>query len=482
MRTAVYTAGMTRSIGGSARGPAGRWHNGRAVKTTVEELPQNRVRLAVEVPEHDVHHALEHAATDLAASTRIPGFRSGKAPVAVVAARVGRDALWDEAVRGHLDSWFWSAAADAGIQAVGAPEVELGEIPGEGEPFSFTATVDVLSKPEVGDWSGLEVPRADADVPAEAVDAELEELRASLAELVPAGDRPAREGDTVVVDLDGEQVGTQRDYVTEVGSGRLVEELDAALPGMAAGETKSVSLAMGDGATTDVALTVKEIKEPVLAELDDEFAKSASEFDTLADLRADLEDRIREAIADEAEAAFRESAVDAVVDATTFDVPGSLVDRRASELFTGLARSLADRGISLEVYLATTGQSQEDVAMRLRAQADRAIRRELVLDAVADKLGIEVTDEEVETFVRDQSEAVGDDPDTTLATLRERGALEALRADLRLRKALDEIAAGVKPIPVELAQAREQLWTPEKEKSTSGMNIWTPGSEEARKS
>ena len=305
---------------------------------------------------------------------------------------------------------------------------------------------------------------------------------ASLAELVPAGDRPAREGDTVVVDLDGEQVGTQRDYVTEVGSGRLVEELDAALPGMAAGETKSVSLALGDGATTDVDMTVKEIKEPVLAELDDEFAKSASEFDTLADLRADLEDRIREAIADEAEAAFRESAVDAVVDATSFDVPGSLVDRRASELFTGLARSLADRGISLEVYLATTGQSQEDVAMRLRAQADRAIRRELVLDAVADKLGIEVTDEEVETFVRDQSEAVGDDPDTTLATLRERGALEALRADLRLRKALDEIAAGVKPIPVELAQAREQLWTPEKEKSTSGMNIWTPGSEEARKS
>ena len=118
--------------------------------------------------------------------------------------------------------------------------------------------------------------------------------------------------------------------------------------------------------------------------------------------------------------------------------------------------------------------------MRLRAQAERAIRRELVLDAVADKLGIEITDEELEAFVREQSEAVGDDPDTTLATLRERGALEALRSDLRMRKALDEIAAGVKPIPVELAQAREKLWTPEKEKSTSGMNIWTPGSEEER--
>ena len=155
---------------------------------------------------------------------------------------------------------------------------------------------------------------------------------------------------------------------------------------MAAGEAKTVVLALPDEATTDVLMTLKEIKEPVLPELDDELAKSASEFDTLADLRADIEERLRESIADEVEAAFRESAVDALVDATPFDVPGALVDRRASELFNGLARSLAQRGISVETYLATTNQSQEDVAMRLRAQAERAIRRELVLDAVADKL------------------------------------------------------------------------------------------------
>ncbi len=452
---------------------------GRAVKTTVEELSENRVRLAVEVSEHDVAHAFEHAATDLAANTRIPGFRPGHAPLAVVTARIGRDAVWDEAVRGHLDGWFWNAADEAGIQAVSAPEVELGEMPGEGEPFQFTATVAVLTKPEVGEWSELEVPKAEPEVPAEIVDAELEELRRTVAELVPV-ERPAQEGDTVVVDLEGEQVGTQRDYVTEVGSGRLIDELDDALPGMAAGEAKTVVLALPDEETTDVLMTLKEIKEPVLPELDDELAKSASEFDTLADLRADIEGRLHEAIADEVEAAFRESAVDALVDATPFDVPGALVDRRASELFNGLARSLAQRGISVETYLATTNQSQEDVAMRLRAQAERAIRRELVLDAVADKLELQITDEELEAFVREQSEAVGDDPDTTLENLRERGALEALRTDLRMRKALDEIAAGVKPIPVELAQARDKLWTPEKEKSTSGMNIWTPGSEEER--
>ncbi len=127
---------------------------GRAVKTTVEELPENRVRLAVEVSEHDVAHAFEHAATDLAANTRIPGFRPGHAPLAVVTARIGRDAVWDEAVRGHLDGWFWNAADEAGIQAVSAPEVELGEMPGEGEPFQFTATVAVSEQARRGRVDG----------------------------------------------------------------------------------------------------------------------------------------------------------------------------------------------------------------------------------------------------------------------------------------------------------------------------------------
>jgi trigger factor len=449
------------------------------VKTTVEELPENRVRLAVEVPEADVRHAIEHAASDLASSSKVPGFRSGKAPLPVIVARVGRDAIWQEAVRGHLDGWFWNAAAASGIQPIGSPELELGDAPEDGAPFRFTATVSVVSKPEVPDWSELEVPRAEPDVPAELVDAEVEELRRTAAELVPA-DRPALEGDTVVLDLDGERVGTQRDYVTEVGSGRLVNELDDALVGMSAGAAKTVRLDVEDGTETEVTLTVNEVKEPVLPDLDDALARAVSEFDTLDELRASIEEGLSESVAAEAEAAFREAAVDAIVDATPFDVPAPLVDQRASELFTGLARSLAQRGITVDTYLTMTSQSQEDVAARMRAQAERAIRRDLVLDAAADKLGLEVGEDEVDAFVREEAESSGEDPDALLATLRERGSYESLRADLRLRKALDAIAAGVKPIPVALAQARERLWTPEKEKATSGLNIWTPGSEEAR--
>jgi trigger factor len=161
-------------------------------------------------------------------------------------------------------------------------------------------------------------------------------------------------------------------------------------------------------------------------------------------------------------------------------VPAALVDRRAAELWAGMARSLERRGISPETYMMMTGQSQEAIVERLRAEGERAVKRELVLAAVADKLSIEVRDDEVEAFVREQAEAVGDDPDETLRAVSEHDSLARLRGDLRLRRALDAIVAGVKRIPPDVAAAREKLWTPEKEKQQSGMNIWTPGSEEAR--
>lgn len=457
-----------------------RWHNGAVVRTSIEELPENRVRLEVEVPEADVKHALEHAAADLAESARIPGFRKGKVPLPVIVSRLGRETIWQEAVRSHLEAWFWSAASSSGIQPAGSPELELGEAPDDGGPFRFTATVPVLAKPELADWTELEVPVSASEVPEELVARELDELRASVAELVPAGDRPVREGDTLVLDLVGDRTGTQRDYVAELGAGRLIPEIEEALVGMSAGETKTVALPLDEGDTTDVAVTVKDVKEKVLPELDDELARAASEFDTLADLRSDVEARLNAQLEDELESKFREDAVDALAEASTVEVPGAVVDRRASELWAGMVRSLERRGVSPEVYLSLTGQSQDELVTRLRAEAERAVKRELVLEAVADRSGVAVEDEELEAFVREQAEAAGDDPDDTLAALREHGALERLRGDLRLRKALDEVAAGVKRIPAELAAARDKLWTPEKEKPASGGNIWTPGSEEAR--
>jgi trigger factor len=176
---------------------------------------------------------------------------------------------------------------------------------------------------------------------------------------------------------------------------------------------------------------------------------------------------------------LREAAVDALVDASEVQTVEPLVERRTAELWGGIARSLERRGISAETYLTMTGQSAEEVVAGLRAEAERSLKRELVLDAVASKLVIEVADEEIEELIREQTPE-GEDPAETARVLRENGGYEKLRADLRLKKALDEVVAGVKRIPVELARAREKLWTPEKEKGSKGMNIWTPSSEEAR--
>jgi trigger factor len=449
------------------------------VKATVEELPENRVRLDVEVPEADLKHAFEHAASDLAESLRVPGFRKGKTPIPVVIARVGREAVWQEALKTHLDAWFWSAAEDSGIRPVATPEVEFDGLPEDNGSFSFSATVAVLPKPEAADWTELEVAAPEAEVPAELVELELARIQETAAELIPVEDRPAQPGDTLVIDVDGAGLAPQRDYVVEIGADMLVPELDTALVGMAAGATKTLELGAHEDETQPVELTVKEIKEKRLPELDDELARAVTEFDTLADLRADIEARLREQLEDELTIRLREDAVDALVEASRVETVDPLVERRTAELWTGIARSLQRRGVSAETYLTMTGQSAEEVVARLRSEAERSLKRELVLDAVATKLDLQVPDEEIDELIREQTPE-GDDPEEAAQVLRESGGYEKLRADLRLKKALDEVTAGVKRIPVELASAREKLWTPEKEKGGKGMNIWIPGSEEVR--
>ena len=450
------------------------------VKTTVEELPESRVRLEVEVPEDDVQHAMEHAASDLAASLRIPGFRKGKAPVQVVAARVGREALWEEAVRSHLDSWFWNAAASSGVRPVANPEVDFGDgpPPEAGETFRFTATVAVVPTPELADWTTLEVGVPEAEVPGEIVDAELDRLREVAAELSPVDGRPAQPGDVVLLDLEGDEIGaTQRDYVVEIGSGRLVDEIEAALVGMSAGETREVEFELADEQKATVTVSANEIREKVLPPLEDDLARAVSEFETLAELRADIEAQLREQLEGELELKLRQDAVDALVEASRFDSLEPLVERRTAELATGFVRSLERRGIGLETYLAMTGQTQDEIVGRLRAEAEQALKRELALDAVADKLEIEIGEAEVEELVRREAEEAGEDPDALLVAAREGGGFEQLRGDLRMRRALDEVVAGVDRIPIDLARAREKLWTPEKENAPTEMKIWTPGSE-----
>jgi trigger factor len=441
------------------------------VQPVIEQLADDKVRLTVEVPAHDVHHAVEHAASDLAQSARIPGFRKGKVPMPILLQRVGKERLYSEAVESHIGGWFWNAATRARVNPVAQPEYEY-ELPGdEHQDWRFSATVAVQPKPVPADWTTLEVPKHEAEIPEEAVQAELQALQRTVAELVPVEGRPAGDGDVAVIDLLAEDGSAQRDYVVELGSGRLVEEIENGIRGLQTGEDREIAYELGDGSRRTATVTVKELKEPVLPPLDDELARTASEFDSFDDLRGDIEGRLREQIEDELEGRFRAAAVDELVKATKVNPAGALVEARTRELLTGLARSLESRGVDAASYFQLTGQTPEVLEQHLRAEATQSVARELVLEAVADKLELVVTDDEI----REELRAAGESDDDIEEFVAQGGA-DRVRDDLRMKKALDRVAAEVQPIAPELHEARESIWTPEQERPAADTKIWTPGS------
>ena len=448
--------------------------------TAVENLSENRVRLTVDVSSDQVRHAVEHAMSDLSESVKIPGFRKGKIPTQVLVSRLGKERIYAEAVDSHIGGWFWSAASRSRVRPVSDPQYEF-ELPANADDaWSFMATVDVQGLPELTDWTQLEVPRAEVEVPQDAVDAEIEALRESVAELAPAGDRPAEAGDTLLVDLVDADGEAQPDTVVELGGGRLAPEIESALIGAAAGETKEIDFPLADGSSSRVAITVREVQEKVLPELDDELARASSEFDSIAELRASIEGSLREQLDAEIDAAFRMTAVDELVRASAVQPALPLVRTRAADLLTGFARSLERRGISLETYLAASGGNAQELERQMVLEAAVSVARELALEALAEKVGIEISDDAVKEYIREEIAASGEaDADGVIEDVWAHGQQESIRDDLRLRAALDRLVADVKPIAPELADARDKLWTPDKEKPETETKLWTPGSKES---
>jgi trigger factor len=445
----------------------------------VESVGENRVRLTVDVSPDQVKHAVDHAMSDLSESVKIPGFRKGKIPTQVLVSRLGKERIYAEAVDSHIGGWFWSAASRSRVRPVSDPQYEF-ELPASADDaWSFSATVDVQALPELVDWTALEVPRAEVDVPEEAVDAEIEALRDSVAELAPAGERPAQPGDTLLVDLVDADGETQTDTIVELGGGRLAPEIEAALIGATAGETKQIDFPLADGSSSRVEITVREVQEKVLPEIDDELARSASEFDSIAELRTSIEGTLREQLDAEIDAAFRISAVDDLVRASSVQPALPLVRTRAADLLTGFARSLERRGVSLETYLAASGGSAQDLERQMVLEAAVSVARELALEALADKAGIEIADDDVKAYIREEASASGEaDAEGVIEDVWAHGQQESIREDLRLRAALDRLVADVKPIAPDLAEARDKLWTPDKEKPEGDTKLWTPGSKE----
>jgi trigger factor len=444
-----------------------------AVKTTVTELPESRVRVEAEVPPTEVQKSVERAARALGRDLRMPGFRKGKVPPPVVIQRFGRETVLDEAVRGALGQWYLDAIDAAGIHPVGEPDVKLGDLPGQGQPLTFTVEIGVRPTAALGEYKGVEAPRREPEATDEAIQGELDQLRERMARLETV-EEAAENGDFVVMDfagsIDGEPFagGEGRDQLVELGSGRLVPGFEDQLVGARAGEERTVTIQFPEnygaeelaGKEASFAVTVKEVKRKSLPELDDDFASDAAGFDTLDELREDIASKLREADEQRAEADFREAVLDAVVENATIDVPEALIDARARELWDRMLHSLSHQGITREVYLQISGKSEDEILEEAKPDAEKALRREAVIAAVIAAEDIEPSEGDVLDALQATALQQRTTPEKLRRQLEKAGRLEELRDDIAQRRAVDLLAESASPITTGQAEARSKLWTP----------------------
>ncbi len=429
------------------------------ISTTLTELPESRVRVDAEVGPAEVERRVTQAAKLLARNIRVPGFRAGKAPPPVVIKRVGREAVVDEAVRESLGVWYRAAIDDARIIPVGEPDVDLSELPKEGEPLKFSIEIGVRPKAELGEYKGLEVEKREPGVQDSVIDEELEKLRERAAKLDTV-DRQAQRGDFVVMDFAGSVDGVPfaggegRDQMIELGSGRLVPGFEEQLEGAVGGEDRDVTITFPeDYPATELAsrealfkVTVREVKAKQLPALDDDLAVEAG-FDTLDELREDIRSRLSENEEQRTEAEFREAALDAAVDAATVEVPDALVEARAREMWDSMLHSLSHQGIDRETYLRLSGTTEDETIEKAKPDADVALRREAVLAAIAEAESLDPSEEEMLEAVSEVSGQERVKPEKLLARLRKNGRLDSLKDDLSQRKAWDLVADSAKPVP-----------------------------------
>jgi trigger factor len=462
------------------------------METTVKELPDSRVRVDVDVDPKDVEGSIARTAQQLGQDMKLPGFRKGKVPPEMVVQRLGRQTVLTQALESSLGDWYERAMVESGVNPVGDPKLDLSDLPEEGKPLRFSIEVAVRPGAELGEYKGIEVGRAEPEVPAEAVDTEINRLREGFASLNPV-DREAKEGDVVLIDyegkIDGElfEGGSAKDYLLELGEGRVLPELEQALIGANPGDDRKADVPFPDdypaeevaGKTAEFDVQVKEVREKELPDLDDDFAAEASEFETLAELRDHISGQIRDILDGQIAERFREAALDAAVANAKVDLPDPVVEARAAEMWRRVERQLKQQGMDAESYLQMQGKTREEMIEQARPDAEQALKREAVLEAIAKAEGLEVTEEDMLEALQippGHEDHGHPEPADALKEIRESGREDLLKQDLLMRRALELVAEEANPIPLEQAQAREEIWTPEKEQQEKA-ELWTPGSD-----
>ena len=454
-------------------------------------LDDGRARLEIVLESERVEDDLRHTLGHLVNSAKYPGFRQGKVPPAVVLQRMGREEVFEETMREFLPSWVGEAIAESRLEPADRPSVDFESVPAEGEPFTFTAEFPLWPTGVLPEALELDGVQEDIDVPAEEVDAELERLREESSPLVTV-ERGAQTGDFVEVDMHVSAGGkpvplaSTVGYLVQLGTGRTFEEIERALRGMSAGETRSTELPLPAdypdaklrGRNADVELHVHSVRERQPRPLDDEFARAASEFDTLAELRASIEEAFHERLETLARSRFRASVLGSLGEVVEVELPPYVVAGRVEEMIGDLARNVERQGVPFRTFLAQTGRTIEQVSQALLPDAIGSLRRELALEAYAEREQIVVDDAELERVLREEL-ADEDDVEAAVQEVLASRAKEAARDELRLQRALDRACEVATPITAEQQAAREKLWTPgddeQADPAAAKPTIWTPG-------
>ncbi len=411
----------------------------------MEALEGNKVKVVVDIDEAEFEKDLDAAFKRLAKEVRLPGFRPGKAPRKVLEARIGQSYARDEAFREALPVYYIEAVKEHAVDVIAPPEIDITNGQDTG-PVSFDAVVEVRPSITIEGYSGLDIELPPVTVDSDAIDEAVDRLRSKFSELEPV-DRPGAEGDRARIDIEAVHEGepvpglTADDYVYEIGSGAVVAEIDEALIGASAGDELHFTAEHPDedeDEPLEFSITVREIQETVLPEPTDEWVAANSEFETLAELRADFEQKMLVSRINQARNVRQQKIAEALAALVDDElVPEAMIDGEVERRAQDMAMRLQAQGIDFGTFLQITGQSQEGFMAELRAGADTGAKVDLALRAVAEDEGLTVDDAEIDHELGQMAEQIGRTLDDIRTDFAEAGRLPALRADLLKNKAMD---------------------------------------------
>ncbi len=422
------------------------------MESTVEPLEGNKVKVSVTVEETEFEHEVDAAFRRIAREVRIPGFRPGKVPRRILEARVGTEAARADALQHSLPEYYAKAVTDHDVDVIAAPDIDITSGQETGS-VAFDAVVEVRPQISIGGYDSLRVTVERPEPADEEIDARIDHLRQQYADLQVV-DRPARDGDHVSIDVAGSSGGeplsglTASDYLYEVGSGSVVPEMDEQLRGAKVGDILSFTADHPDPSEdpVDFRILVKDVKEKVLPEADDAWAAEASEFDTFAELRADVAKRLGIVKVVQAQMALQERTGEALAELVGEDVPEPLVNTEMQNRLQDLAMRLQAQGMEIGQYLEATGTDQESFVEDLRSTATAAVRVDLALRAVADAEGIEASEEDLDAEYASVAERVDETAEQVRLRFERADQVALVRSDVRKRKALEWLLEQVEVV------------------------------------